>query len=94
VGWDLARRLTGTVEGFLGGTPHARFWDGWRQEVNRARALAALPARQRAAVVLVEMLGFDAASAAQILGIKEGTIRSLASQARASLRKTLEEDGD
>ena len=59
-----------------------------------ARALVLLPARQRAAVVLVELLGFDAASAAQILGVKDVTVRSLASQARASLRKTLEEKDD
>ncbi len=56
-----------------------------------ARALDRLPARQRAAIVLVELLGFDAASAARILGVKAVTIRSLASQARAELRKTLED---
>lgn len=55
-----------------------------------ARALALLPPRQRAAIVLVEVLGFDAASAARILGVKDVTVRSLASQARASLRETLE----
>ncbi len=55
-----------------------------------ARAIAMLPTRQRVAIVLVEMLGFDAPAAASVLKVKEATIRSLASQARASLRGTLE----
>jgi RNA polymerase sigma-70 factor (ECF subfamily) len=58
-----------------------------------ARALARLPERQRAAVVLTELLGYDSAEAGRILGVKDVTVRSLASQARAALRTELE-DGD
>jgi RNA polymerase sigma factor (sigma-70 family) len=56
-----------------------------------ARALARLPERQRAAVVLTELLGYDSIEAGRILGVKDVTVRSLASQARASLRTALEE---
>jgi RNA polymerase sigma-70 factor (sigma-E family) len=56
-----------------------------------ARALAALPERQRAAIVLTELLGFGSEEAGRLLGVKDVTVRSLASQARASLRTTLED---
>jgi RNA polymerase sigma factor (sigma-70 family) len=57
-----------------------------------ARALASLPTRQRAAVVLTELLGFDAGAAARVLRVKDATVRSLASQGRAALRSSLGED--
>lgn len=56
-----------------------------------ARALARLPERQRAAVVLTELLGYDSTEAGRILGVKDVTVRSLASQARAVLRTELED---
>lgn len=57
-----------------------------------ARALANLPSRQRAAIVLTELLGYEATTAAAILGVRDVTVRSLASRARAGLRKELEEN--
>jgi RNA polymerase sigma factor (sigma-70 family) len=56
-----------------------------------ARALAALPERQRAAIVLTELLGYDSGDAGRILGVKDATVRSLASQARSALRTHLED---
>jgi RNA polymerase sigma-70 factor (ECF subfamily) len=56
-----------------------------------ARALAALPRRQRAAIVLTELLGYGSEEAGRILGVKDVTVRSLASQARAFLRDHLED---
>jgi RNA polymerase sigma factor (sigma-70 family) len=56
-----------------------------------ARGLAALPARQRAAVVLTELLGYGSEEAGRILGVKDVTVRALASRGRASLRERLEE---
>lgn len=56
------------------------------------RALARLTSRQRAAVVVTELLGYPSADAARILGIRAGTVRTLVSQARAAL--TLKEVGD
>ena len=51
-------------------------------------ALAALSPRQRAALVLTEMLGYNGAEAAQLLGVKESTIAALKHQGRAALKKT------
>lgn len=49
------------------------------------RALRALTRRQRAAVVLTELLEYRVEEAAAILSIKPGTVRMLVSQARARL---------
>jgi RNA polymerase sigma factor (sigma-70 family) len=58
-----------------------------------ARRLLELPARQRAALVLMEYLGFDSAEAGLTLGIRPGTVRRLASKGRATLRRGHEEGG-
>jgi RNA polymerase sigma-70 factor, ECF subfamily len=54
-----------------------------------ARALAALPPEERAAVLLVDAQGFDYRESAHILGIPEGTVASRLNRARASLRTAL-----
>jgi len=59
-----------------------------------ARRLLKLPARQRAAVVLTEFLGYDSKDAARVMGIRPGTIRRLASIGRATLRRGREEEGE
>jgi RNA polymerase sigma-70 factor (ECF subfamily) len=59
-----------------------------------ARALKPLPSRQRAALILMDVLDLPSDEAARILGIKPVTVRVLAARARATLRKDLgEEDG-
>ena len=52
-------------------------------------ALVALTPRQRAAMVLTELLGYPPGEAARALGIKASTVRALTSQARANLRVSL-----
>ena len=54
------------------------------------RALAELTPRQRAALVVTELLGHTSEEAARLLGIKAVTVRVLTSQARAALTKTME----
>lgn len=54
-----------------------------------ARALAALPPEERAAVLLVDAQGFDYREGARVLGIPEGTLASRLNRARASLRTAL-----
>lgn len=54
-----------------------------------AAALAALPEEDRAAVLLVDGAGFDYRSAAEVLGIPEGTVGSRLNRARADLRSAL-----
>jgi RNA polymerase sigma-70 factor (ECF subfamily) len=58
------------------------------------RALAALPGRQRAALVLTELLDMPTNEAGKALGISDSTVRSLASQARQTLRGTMGDDDD
>jgi RNA polymerase sigma-70 factor, ECF subfamily len=53
------------------------------------RALASLSPRQRAAVVLVDLLGFRSEEAAQMLGIRASTLRMHASRAHAALKETM-----
>ncbi len=55
-----------------------------------ASALAALPPDHRAAVMLVDVDGFDYAEAGEILGVPSGTVASRLSRARAALRASLE----
>lgn len=79
-----ARRVVGTAEG----------GDAFAAANERdvlARALASLPKRQRAAIVLTEMLGYGSAEAGRILGVNDATVRSLASQARSALRALLDD---
>lgn len=56
------------------------------------RALAPLPARQRAAVVLMDVLELSSEQAGAALGIQAVTVRVLAARGRASLREALDED--
>jgi RNA polymerase sigma-70 factor (ECF subfamily) len=56
-----------------------------------ADALARLPAGDRAAVLLVDAQGFDYRSAAEILGVPEGTVGSRLNRTRALLRRALDD---
>ncbi len=51
--------------------------------------LASLTRRQRAAVVLTELLGFTSGEAASAMGIRATTVRVLASQGRAALARAV-----
>ena len=53
------------------------------------RALARLSPRQRAAVVLTDLLGFRSEEAARMLGIRASTLRMHASRAHAALKETM-----
>jgi len=55
------------------------------------QALESLAPRQRAALVLTDLLGFSSQDAGELLGVQPGTIRTLASQGRTALRRTMEE---
>ncbi len=57
-------------------------------------ALRTLSPRQRAAVVLLDLLDLPSKEAGQVLGVKAVTVRTLASQARHALRGVMgEPDG-
>lgn len=55
-----------------------------------AAALAALPERQRMAVVLFDVEGYQHQEIAEILGVPPGTVRSDVFHARRALREALE----
>jgi RNA polymerase sigma-70 factor (ECF subfamily) len=67
-------------------------------EVDARESLAAglrtLTPRQRAAIVLLELLDFTSEEAARALGVRPVTVRVLASQGRAALRDTIGRDDD
>jgi RNA polymerase sigma-70 factor (ECF subfamily) len=54
-----------------------------------SQALSRLTTRQRAALVLTEILGYGSEEAGRVLGVRAGTIRALASQGRAAMRQVL-----
>ena len=56
-----------------------------REDVRRM--LLDLSPRQRAALVLLDMYGYGSEEAARIMGIRPSTVRALATQGRAVLRK-------
>jgi RNA polymerase sigma-70 factor (ECF subfamily) len=53
-------------------------------------ALVELAPRQRAALVLTELIGFRSEEAGHMLGVSPGTVRALASQGRAAMKQHLE----
>jgi len=55
------------------------------------RALAPLPPRQRAAIVLMDVLDLSSERAGEVLGIRPVTVRVLAARARAALAKEMGE---
>ena len=57
-------------------------------------ALSALTPRQRAAIVLTELLGYGADEAGQILAIRPSTVRALTTQARSRLRAAIRVDNE
>jgi RNA polymerase sigma factor, sigma-70 family len=56
-----------------------------REEI--VRTLSSLSPRQRAAIVLTDLLDYTSDEAAEMLGMRPGAVRSLASRGRAELRK-------
>lgn len=64
------------------------------ERVEIVRSLRRLTERQRAAIVLLDLLDFSSEEAAEILGMRAGTIRVQASRGRAELRRMAGEDNE
>jgi RNA polymerase sigma-70 factor (ECF subfamily) len=58
--------------------------------ISLSSALANLTRRQRAALVLIELLGYPANEAGRMLGVRASTVRSLTSAGRNALRDAKE----
>jgi RNA polymerase sigma-70 factor, ECF subfamily len=54
------------------------------------RAVRTLPRRQRAALVLIDLLDYSSEAAGGLLGVKPATARNLAAQARSSMKRAME----
>ena len=78
---DISPKLAATTD------PTAR-----RQLVELDRALARLPVEQREVLLLVGLEGMPYESAARILDVPIGTVRSRLSRGRETLRKLMGED--
>jgi RNA polymerase sigma-70 factor, ECF subfamily len=80
--------LTGDAEALDALAVHAAVEDPGGSSAVRLdidAALRVLPAPQRAALVLVDMLGFSVTDAAEILDISPGTVKSRCARSRARL---------
>ncbi len=69
----------------LPGSPSADPADSIETRLDIDAALRLLPAEQRAALVLVDMLGYPVAEVSVILGVSEGTVKSRCARGRARL---------
>jgi RNA polymerase sigma-70 factor (ECF subfamily) len=58
------------------------------------QALRSLSPRQRAALVLTDLLGYSAEEAGSMLGVRGSTVRALHHQGLASLRRLIGKGGD
>jgi RNA polymerase sigma factor (sigma-70 family) len=86
------RRAALAIRRSIGLAPsHDDFADADDRETVR-HVLATLPPRQRAALVLTEMLGFSSDEAGRALGVQASTVRSLSRQGRESFRGAMEVD--
>jgi RNA polymerase sigma-70 factor, ECF subfamily len=86
VGDDSVLDAAGTLAGPTGPDPA----DTSAVRLDVDAALATLPPHQRAALVLVDMLGYPVADAAEILGTSPGTVKSRCARGRARLLPYLE----
>ena len=89
-----ARAATRAARRLIGRGPDTDEFSAAEERDAVVRALARLTPRQRAALVLTELLGYSSEEAAEILGIKAVTVRVLGSQGRAAMRELLECDDE
>jgi RNA polymerase sigma-70 factor (ECF subfamily) len=75
--------LTGSLSGGVGGPVDAA--DAVETRLDIDAALRILPPQQRAALVLVDMLGYPVAEVAEIQGVSTGTVKSRCARGRARL---------
>lgn len=84
-GSSLAGAPATAVAGSAGGIPSADGAEAIETRLEVDAALRMLPAEQRAALVLVDMMGYAVAEVAEILAISPGTVKSRCARGRARL---------
>ena len=70
--------------------PPVDAFDTVEDRLSVSSALGSLTPKQRAALVLTELLGYPAEEAGKMIGVRGSTVRSLSSSARANLRTAKE----
>jgi RNA polymerase sigma-70 factor (ECF subfamily) len=85
------RRAAVALRRVAGRMPDPDAFDAVERKDMIDQALASLAPRQRAALILSDLLEFSSDEAAGMLGVKPVTVRVLASRARAALRRSMEE---
>ena len=84
-----ARRAALAMKRQLRLAPAANEFDRAENRAIVDKGLTALTPRQRAALVLTELMDLSSEEAGRLLGVKPATVRALASQGRAAMRGTL-----
>ena len=87
------RRAAKVVRRVVGPSSHDDELEAIEQRDAVIAALAPLTPRQRAAVVLLDVLGLSSEEAAEALGVRPSTVRVLAGRGRETLRRELNADG-
>ena len=85
-----ARRAARIAKRLIGRSPAPDEFAAADERDAVSRALAWLAPRQRAALVLTELLDYSSEEAAELMHVKPVTVRVLASQGRAALKEELE----
>ena len=74
----------------IGSDPPVDAFDSAEDRISVSTALGRLTPKQRAALVLTDLLGYPADEAGRMLGVSGSTVRSLSSTARGALRDAKE----
>ena len=83
---NRSRRAALAIKRALGSTAETPAFSEIDEQQDLVAALTELTPRQRAALVLTDVLGYSSGEAGRALGVSAGTVRGLASRARAILR--------
>jgi RNA polymerase sigma-70 factor (ECF subfamily) len=84
------RRARLALRTAIGSDPPVDAFASAEDRISVSSALRSLTGKQRAALVLTDLLGYPADEAGQMLGVRGSTVRSLSSTARAALRDAKE----
>jgi RNA polymerase sigma-70 factor (ECF subfamily) len=84
------RRAKLVVRKAIGADPPVDAFGSAEDRISVSSALGKLTPKQRAALVLTDLLGYPADEAGRMLGVRGSTVRSLSSTARAALRDAKE----
>ena len=83
------RRAKLAIRRAIAAAPLADPFEGIDEQQDLLAAVAGLTSRQRAALVLLDVVDMTSEEAGRALGVTAGTVRGLATRARAAIRDTM-----